>query len=537
MTEQIQARTEVLSESEEHYRRIVETLHLQSAALNAAANAITITDREGRIEWVNPAFTKLTGYTAEESLGRNPRELVRSGQHDQAFYSNLWETILAGRVWRGELINRHKDGTLYTESETITPVLDEQGQIGHFIAIKEDITERKRLDLHLLRSQRLESVGRLASGIAHDLNNILAPMLMAPSMLRDVIQDPGVRDTLDMIEANAQRGADIIKQLLIFGRGTEGQRVPIQLRLLVKDMATIIAGTFPKNILARQATPGDLWLVSGDPTQLHQILLNLCINARDAMPEGGTLTIELENLELDEASARLVPGARLGRYVRMTVTDTGTGIAPEHLDRIYEPFFTTKEPGKGTGLGLSTVLGIVRSHGGCIQVQSQIGRGTQFQVSLPATVAAEAKPANQANQSLPQGRGELVLVVDDEESVRQVLRQVLERNGYRAIEAANGAEGMTQYVAHQHDVRVVVTDLAMPTMDGTALIRALRRLNPRVRVIAVSGHQSKVKLSNDLGVPEAARLSKPFGGVVLLEALKRVLGSDGAAPRAETKRD
>ena len=229
--------------------------------------------------------------------------------------------------------------------------------------------------------------------------------------------------------------------------------------------------------------------------------MNLCVNARDAMPEGGTLTLKLENHEFDESFARMTPGARPGRYVCLSVTDTGEGIAPEHLDKIFDPFFTTKELGKGTGLGLSTVLGIVQSHDGFIQVHSQPGRGTEFKVYLPASEAAEAQPANEANQPLPQGGGELVLVVDDEKSVRQVTRKLLERNGYRVIEAAEGAEGITQYVAHQKEVQVVLTDLAMPVMDGPAFIRVLRRLNPQVRIIAMTGYQSKSSLPADLGVP------------------------------------
>ena len=386
-----------------------------------------------------------------------------------------------------------------------------------------DITEKKKLEAQLLRTQRLESVGRLASGIAHDLNNILAPMLMAPPLLREAVQDPELRNMLDLIETNAQRGSDIIKQLLTFGRGVEAERVPVQLSALVLDMAGIIRETFPKNIIVQRETPPETWPVKGDATQLHQVLMNLCVNARDAMPEGGTLTLKLENHELDESFARMTPGARPGRYVCLSVTDTGEGIAPEHLDKIFDPFFTTKELGKGTGLGLSMVLGIVQSHGGFIQVHSQPRHGTQFKAYLPASETAEAQPANQASQPIPQGHGELVLMVDDEESVRQVMRQLLECNGYRMIEAVNGTAGIVQYVAHQKKVQVVVTDLIMPVMDGPAFIRVLRRLNPQVRVIVMSGTQSKSRLPADLGVPDEARLAKPFSGAKLLQTLQRVL--------------
>jgi two-component system, cell cycle sensor histidine kinase and response regulator CckA len=518
-----------LKRAEESHARL-------ATAVQHAAETIVITDPSGAILYVNPAFEKTAGYTREEVIGQNPR-VLKSGKHDAEFYRRMWAALTAGQVWSGHLINKRKDGTLYDEDTSISPVLDAAGKIVNYVAVKHDVTEQKKLQAQMLRTQRLESVGRLASGIAHDLNNILAPMLMSPPLLREAIHDPFARQMVDLIEAGAIRGAGIIKQLLTFGRGMEGERVPVQIRALVKDMCNIIAETFPKNITTRRESPQDIWLVSADATQLHQVLMNLCINARDAMPEGGKLTIKLENCELDESFAQATPGASPGRYVCLSVTDTGQGIAPEHLDKIYDPFFTTKEAGKGTGLGLSTVLGIVQSHGGFIQVRSELGRGTQFKAYLPVSDEAEAEPADQAKQLLPQGHGELVLVVDDEQSVRQVTRQILERNGYRTIEAANGAEGMTQYVAHQQDVRVVVTDLAMPTMDGATLIRALRRLNPQVRVIAVSGHQSQSDLPADLEVPEEARLSKPFGGAVLLKALKRVLHPEKAGPGAEGKQE
>jgi len=510
-------------------KRVEEELRLISAALEVADNAIVITDRAGAIRWANLAFTTLTGYTLAEALGKNPR-FLKSGKHEPAFYHSLWDTILAGQVWRGEMTNRRKNGSVYTEEMTITPVRDERGEIGHFIAIKQDITERKQLQAQLLRTQRLESVGRLASGIAHDLNNLLSPMLLAPQLLRETVQDPDLRSLLDLIETNARRGSDIIKRLLTFGRGVESERVPVQLPALVLDMAGIIRETFPKNITTRRAMPAETWLVKGDATQLHQILMNLCVNARDAMPEGGTLTLKLENQEIDESFARMAPGARPGRYVCLSVTDTGQGIAPEHLDKIYDPFFTTKELGQGTGLGLSTVLGIVQSHGGFIQVQSQLGHGTQFMVYLPASETAEASPATQANLSVPQGHGELVLIVDDEESVRQVTRRFLERNGYRMIEAENGTTGIVQYAAHQQEVQMVVTDLIMPVMDGPAFIRVLRRMNPQVRVIVMSGQQDKPGLPADLALPDEAHLAKPFSGAMLLQTLHRVLHPE-AAPK------
>jgi signal transduction histidine kinase/CheY-like chemotaxis protein len=420
-----------------------------------------------------------------------------------------------------------KDGRTFDRYSA--PMLGADGKYYGRVWYFRDITEKKKLEAQLLRTQRLESVGRLASGIAHDLNNILAPMLMAPPLLREAIHDPELQNLLDLIETNAQRGSDIIKQLLTFGRGVEAGHVLVQLRTLVLDMAGIIRETFPKNIVVRRETPIETWPVKGDATQLHQILMNLCVNARDAMPKGGTLTLKLENHELDEPFARMTPGARTGRYVCLGVADTGQGIASEHLDKIYDPFFTTKEPGQGTGLGLATVLGIVQGHGGFIQVYSQPGRGTQFKIYLPAVEMAEEQPSHHEKQPTPPGHGELVLMVDDEESVRQVMRHLLECNGYRMIEAVNGTDGIVQYVAHQKEVPVVVTDLVMPVMDGPAFIRALRRLNPQVRVIVMSGDQSRPGLPADLEVPDEARLTKPFSGAVLLQTLQRVLHPEAPA--------
>ena len=447
---------EELRHSEERYRRL----------FDESLDGVCLADAQtGIILDINPALSKLVGREKHELVGQSQRLLhppsEAVGEVTHSFEQHHHEK--AGQVLEVPILT--KAGEVRT-AEIMANMREVQGR-KLMVGIFRDITEKKKTESLLLRSQRLDSVGRLASGIAHDLNNILAPMLMAPSVLHELIQDPDALKLVDMVETNAQRGADIIRQLLIFARGTDGQRVPVQLRVLVLDMAAIIAETFPKNIQAKQELPRDPWLAIGDSTQLHQILLNLCINARDAMSEGGTLTIKLENRELDELFAGLTPGARPGRYVCLSVADTGQGIAPEYLDKIYDPYFTTKEIGKGTGLGLSTVMGIVKSHGGFINVQSELGRGTHFQIFLPASNAAEAAPAKQANQPLPQGCGELVLVVDDEAT--------------------------------------------------------MRRLNPQVCIITATGHQSKALWPADLGLPEETHLSKPFGAATLLEVLQRVL--------------
>ncbi len=501
-----------------------QVLQLQGAALAAAANAIIITDIRGTIEWANPAYCTLTGYALKEVLGKNPRDLVKSGVQTAAFYQDLWTTILAGRVWHGELVNRRKDGSLYTEETTITPVHNDAGEISDLISIKQDITDQKEMKLQLLRSQRLESVGRLAGGVAHDLNNILSPVLLAAPLLRAAHRAPDSQELLDVIETSARRGADIIRQLLTFSRGLKGERFPLQPGLLVREIFTLMRETFPKNIKVRSQLPDAIENVTGDATQLHQVLMNLCVNARDAMPAGGVLTVSLEPVTLDAAAAAAIPGAGPGRFVVLGVEDTGTGIAPAILDKIYDPFFTTKPVGQGTGLGLSTTLGIVRSHAGFIQVRTAPGQGTLFRVFLPVSVETGSTAAA-APVLLParQGHGELVLVVDDEEPLRHIARQILESNGYRVLEAEDGTEALRLLQCMRELPQVLLTDLLMPRMDGPALIRLLRQLPVPIKVIAMSGLPQPPETLQALGLTAQAFLPKPFDAPTLLRALQTVV--------------
>jgi PAS domain S-box-containing protein len=495
-----------------------ERIRAQAELLDLAQDAIAVRDMNGCVQYWNKGCERLTGWTAAEALGKSMSELVKP---DPAEFDRARRVLLEAGHWSGEQTIVTKDGRAVTNMSRWTLVRDAQGQPKSTLIINTDITEKKKLEAQFLRAQRLESVGRLASGIAHDLNNILAPVLMAPAMIRDSTQDPDVHKMLDLIEANAQRGAGIIRQLLTFGRGTEGQRIPLPLRHLVKEMDSIIAETFPKNIKLLRQSPADVWLVNGDPTQLHQVLLNLCVNARDAMPYGGTLTLGLENMEVDEFFARSNAGARPGPHVALSVTDTGTGIAPENLDTIFDPFFTTKELGQGTGLGLSTVLGIVKGHGGFIQVNSRVGHGTQFTVYLPASPEAVPAPRPADAAPLPQGHGELVLVVDDEENIRLAARRILERAGYRVLEAKDGADGLAQYTRQPEAIQVIVTDLMMPFADGPSLIRAVLGWNAQTRFIVMSG------LKPDWSaVPRdavEAVLPKPFTAADLLHAVHRAL--------------
>jgi signal transduction histidine kinase/ActR/RegA family two-component response regulator len=404
--------------------------------------------------------------------------------------------------------------------------LDGAGPPRSVAGVVVDITERKKLEAQLLRAQRLESVGRLAGGVAHDLNNILSPILIGASLLRPKIADANALSLLELIEASAKRGAGIIRQLLTFSRGATGEIAPVALQPLVADMRNLIRETFPRNITVRVEAPTDPLMVRGDATQLHQVLMNLCVNARDAMPEGGTLTFSLAQVYVDDELARQNPGGvQPGRFAVVRVRDTGTGISSEHRELIFDPFFTTKELGQGTGLGLSTALGIVKSHGGFIQLDTAPGAGTQFSIFLPLADGNEAEVQPKVDLATQTGKGECILIVDDEVSVRRVLKQALELSTYRVIEAEDGSLGLARFRAHQADVRLIITDVMMPTMDAVGFVRAVREINATLPIISISGVDRTVKLDDlkALGVSEFLR--KPFALDALLEAVQRLLES------------
>lgn len=502
--------------------RMDEQLRQLSRAVEQSPASIVITDPAGNITYINPKFTAVTGYTFAEAIGKNPR-LLKSDECPPETYAQLWQTITSGKEWRGEFHNRKKNGELYWESASISPIVDESGKTTHFLAVKEDITDKKKLEAQFLRAQRMESIGHLAGGIAHDLNNILAPILLSIEMLREEAKTEEALSLLETLEASARRGSNIVKQVLTFARGVEGQHVLLQPGRLVKEMAKIMQETFPKSITIKTSLQKSRWLISADATQLHQVLLNLTVNARDAMPQNGTLGLTLEDVSLDADAARFIPGAKPGPYVLLKVSDTGTGISPEIADKIFDPFFTTKGLEKGTGLGLSTVLGIVKSHGGFVQFESAAGRGTEFRVYLPATVEGTSSAENQTRELLAQGQGELVLLVDDEESLRTIIKRVLETHGYRTLTATNGVEAIALYAKQGAHIDVVLTDLNMPRLSGTDTIAAIQKLNPKVRVIVITGAETTTNTPAMKQLNVAHFLKKPFDAALLLKTLNAIL--------------
>src|SRR5581483_3743019 len=379
---------------------------------------------------------RLYGWTAEEALGRHIRELQFRNAMQQFEEAN--RKVIEQGEWVGELPQRTKDGRKIITEGHWTLVGTPDRRPRSILVINADITEKKKLEAQYLRAQRMQSIGTLASGIAHDLNNVLSPILMAVRILQSRVHDESSRRMLSLLQANAERGGEMVRQVLSFARGVEGAHALLQPAHLIKEIVKILRETLPKNIEIRADLPADLWAVTGDATQIHQVLMNLCVNARDAMPDGGQVRVGAENVTLDEQYTRMNLDAHPGRYVLMTVADTGSGIPPEIINRIFDPFFTTKEQGKGTGLGLATVIGIVKSHGGFVNVYSEVGNGTKFSVYLPAGESGEAASPGAERQELPFGNGQLILVVDDESAIREITRETLEAFNYRVLTAGDG---------------------------------------------------------------------------------------------------
>jgi PAS domain S-box-containing protein len=505
-------------------------------AVEQSPVSIVITDREGHIEFVNPRFSQVTGYSHAEALGQNAR-VLESGEPGAEGYRELWASTSGGNEWRGEFHNKRKDGKQYWESASISPIRDSAGEITHFIAVKEDITEQKLTAAKLLRAQRVETIGSLASGIAHDLNNILTPIVICTPMLLEDDTPEGRQAMVQTIANSAQRAVDIVKQLLSFARGKEGRKGPVQLRHYIRDLSKMARETFPRSIKIAEQCPSDLWPVLADTTQMHQVLLNLCVNARDAMPAGGTLSLQAENVTLTPTDLAGQPAAKPGAYVRLQVTDTGTGIPEAVQPHIFELFFTTKGEEQGTGLGLTTVQGIVKEHQGFISFKTSPGQGTTFEVLLPAaTEGAPAVTTTPDGKVIPRGHGELILIVDDEPNICQATRITLERYGYRVLVAQDGVEALALFGAHQHEVRAVVTDFMMPLMDGVALCRTLRQISPGTHLIVSSGGlfgqkgDAALKEFAAIGIPHI--LHKPHNTSVLLQTLSEALATDPAAPPA-----
>jgi PAS domain S-box-containing protein len=504
-------------------RKQAEAQHqVQLTALSAAANAIVIADRQGTIRWVNEAFTRLTGYSLAEALGKNPR-VLKSGQHDTAFYKAMWETVLNGNVWRGELVNKRKDGTVYTEDMTITPVHSAGNGITHFIAIKQDVTERRLLEEKFRQSQKMDAFGQLAGGVAHDFNNAMSVIQIQTDLLKgEGGLSPNQKQLLDEISKAIQHSSHLARQLLLFSRKKKPEMRRLDLNETVAGVIKMLQRILGEDVRTQFSCQSALLPVNADAGMLEQVLVNLAANARDAMPAGGKLTVETMAVELDEAALARMPQGRPGPFVRLSVSDTGNGIPPEILPRIFEPFFTTKDVGKGTGLGLATVFGIVQQHQGWIHVESTAGKGTVFQIFLPM-LAGETNSFSSApsDRRLPAGR-ETILLVEDEPSLRLSMQRALTHLGYRVLEACDGVQAQKEWRQRKSQVQLLLTDLILPDgLNGRELAEQLQREQPGLKVIYTSGYNPDAAGGGRLSVKEGFDfLPKPFELMKLAETVR-----------------
>jgi len=501
-------------------QRAEEKIRQQAALLDIATDAILVQSLENQILFWNQGAEHLYGWKAAEVMEQNLYELLYKEPLPQLEVAQ--KKVVEQGEWQGELHQVTKAGKDIIITSRWSLMRDEQGQPKAILTVNTDITQQKQLEAQALRRQRMESLGTLASGVAHDLNNVLAPILLIGQLLQSKLPDEQSQELLTILETNVKRGADLLKQVLTFARGSEGKRITVQAEKLISEVEQIAKETFSKSIEVSTHIPPALWPITANATQLHQVLMNLCLNARDAMPNGGTLTIAAENLFIDPCYAQMNPDTQVGPYIVITVTDTGTGILPEVLDKISEPFFTTKELGQGTGLGLSTALGIIKSHGGFISLSSKVEQGTQVKVGLPAVEAIETQYSTAALE-LPKGHGELILVVDDEADVREITKTALEAHNYRVLTASDGVEAVTLYAQHQDEVNVVLTDMMMPAMDGPTTIRILQKMNSQIKIIAASGVGSKETLAAAADTGVKTFLSKPYTVGKLLNTLQEVL--------------
>ena len=500
------------------YQKAEQKIKEQAALLDVTKDAILVKTLDNHILFWNKGAQKLFGWKADEVIGKNASEVLLGETSN--YHQCIQETLLEEDEWQGQLREVTKEGKEVIVESRWTLVHDEADKPTSILIVNTDITEKKNLETQFLRTQRLESIGTLAGGIAHDLNNVFSPILIAVQLLALKRDHTQAEQCLKIIESNAQRGTELVKQIVSFAQGIQGDRTQVQVRHLIKEFKQIADNTFPKYIQVRTVIQKDLWTVCGNATQLYQVIMNLCVNARDALPEGGTLTIAAKNLLLDEQLARQYLDAKVGPYIVVTVSDTGTGIPPEILDRIFEIFFTTKEISKGSGLGLSTVMSIVKSHGGFVNVSSQLGQGTTVEVYLPAF--NKTCTSTMEVPELPMGNGELVLVVDDEAAIRQMTRTCLESYSYRVLTATNGIDAIAHYTQYREEIRVVLVDLMMPVMGGATTIQTLEKINPQVKIIAVSGlpfHQAVVEVEGS----SVAFLPKPYTAQALLQLLQDVL--------------
>ncbi|MGV8124934.1 MAG: PAS domain S-box protein [Candidatus Xenobiia bacterium LiM19] len=507
----------------DHIRQAEEERARLATAIEQSAETIVITDVAGTIVYVNPAFEKTSGYSSAESLGAKP-SILKSGLQDDLFYRTLWKTIARGAVWSGHFTNRKKDGTLYEEKATISPVKDDSGTIVNYVAVKEDVTNEVSLQKQLLQSQKMEAVGKLAGGVAHDFNNMLQIIIgFSELLIKRMKEDTTEYEDLGKILETSRNAADLVRSLLTFSRKVEPMFLPLNINNNVVQIKKILERTLPRIIAIKTLLSTGLRDIYADTIQIEQVLMNLALNARDAMPEGGTLTFETRNVTLDEAWCSLHLGFSEGDYVKLTVSDTGQGMSKDTVERIFEPFFTTKKIGSGTGLGLAIVYGIVQQHNGCISCDSKPGNGTAFDLYFKA-MKDESKPAEAEVDAVPSARGNgTLLLVDDEESIRVLGNRILAEAGYKVLLAQNGREALELFRKEHEHISLVILDLSMPAMNGRDCLKEIISLDHHVKIIIMSGYTEEIAPEEFSNLDTVAFLGKPFRFFELLQKVHMLL--------------
>lgn len=511
-------------------QRAEEELRKLSQAVAQSANMIVITDIQGRIEYANPRFTETTGYTLDEALGQTT-QILKSGHTPPEVYQQLWATITAGKEWRGEFYNKKKSGELYWESASISPIKNADGVITHFLAVKEDITERKRaeetrakLEDQLRHAQKMESIGRLAGGVAHDFNNMLTVIQGYCALMQDQIPagDPLLAD-LNQIRRASERASTLTRQLLAFSRQQVLAPTVLDLNELVANLQKMLGRLIGEDITLSTVLQPGLWSIIADPGQMEQVIMNLVVNARDAMPTGGQIILETDNVYIDANYAQTHLEVPIGPCVLLVITDTGHGMDKPTLARIFEPFFTTKEQGKGTGLGLATVYGIVKQSGGHITVYSEPGQGTTFKIYLPATESPATPLTPPPTQPAARAGTETILLVEDDEMVRHLVQRELQAKGYTVMEASSGDKALALVKRHKGEIDLLLTDVVMPQMSGRELAEQLKELYPQIKVLFISGYTSDSVVRRGLLTAEIEFLPKPFSLGKLASKIREVL--------------
>ena len=491
-------------------------------AIEQADEIVVITDNSGNIQYVNPAFEKITGYSAGEAIGENPR-LIKSGQNDEASYKTLWDTILAGNPWTGRLLNKRKDGGPYTAECSISPVKDKKGNVINFVWISRDITNDLELEKRISQAQKMESIGNLAGGIAHDFNNLLFPIIgMSELLLEDLPRHSQEYENVQQILKAGMRGSDLVKQILAFSRQSEHKLIPVRPRQVLKEVMKLIRSTIPSYIEIEENLQSDCGFIMADPTEIHQVAMNIVTNAFHAVEaKGGKIEVMLKEVDLGtDAWSEGVPGP--GRYALLSITDTGHGISPHFIDKIFEPYFTTKEQGKGTGLGLAVAYGIIKKLKGDIKVYSEAGKGTTFNIYLPLMEKAVLTNTVKQAEDDPKGN-ERILLVDDEEAIVDLEKLMLERLGYHITERTSSSDALKVFKANPSAFDLVISDMSMPNMTGDQLFRELITIRPDIPVILCTGFSARIDQEKAETIGVKGFLMKPVVRSEMVKMVRKVL--------------